>query len=91
MSSLRRNVEANGIGSGVCLVETAVGSQAGAIRFTVGHDTTNRVPIDAMVSRGFSPLVLGANRPTLCLSATSMPAVLACVGHAAEIVLGTEL
>jgi FkbM family methyltransferase len=47
MSSLRRNVEANGIGSRVRLVETAVGSQAGVIRFTVGHDTTNRVATDA--------------------------------------------
>jgi FkbM family methyltransferase len=47
MSSLRRNVEANGIGSRVRLVETAVGSQAGVTRFTVGHDTTNRVATDA--------------------------------------------
>jgi FkbM family methyltransferase len=47
MSSLRRNVEANDIVSRVHLIETAVGSQAGVISFTVGHDTTNRVATDA--------------------------------------------
>jgi FkbM family methyltransferase len=31
----------------VYVVETAVGSHTGVIRFTVGHDTTNRVATDA--------------------------------------------
>lgn len=47
MRSLKRNVEANSIGSRVRLVEMAVGSEAGMIRFTIGHDTTNRVATDA--------------------------------------------
>lgn len=43
MGSLERNVEANRIEDRVTLVEAALGGASGSVRFTVGHDTTNRV------------------------------------------------
>jgi FkbM family methyltransferase len=43
VQSLRRNVEVNGIGERVTVIESAVGSSLGKVRFTVGQDTTNRV------------------------------------------------
>lgn len=47
VQSLKRNVEVNGIGDRVTVIETAVGAEAGAVRFTVGKDTTNRVTGEA--------------------------------------------
>lgn len=41
--SLRRNVEANGIGDRVRVIEAAVGDSEGTIDFTIGQDTTNHV------------------------------------------------
>lgn len=49
VQSLRRNIEANGIGERVTVVENAVGSIAGTLRFTVGQDTTNRVAAEGKV------------------------------------------
>jgi FkbM family methyltransferase len=43
VQSLRRNVDVNDIGDRVTVIEAAVGSIAGTVRFTVGQDTTNRV------------------------------------------------
>ncbi|MGE3914227.1 MAG: FkbM family methyltransferase [Hyphomicrobiaceae bacterium] len=43
VQSLRRNIDINGIGDRVRVVEAAVGAAAGTVRFTVGQDTTNRV------------------------------------------------
>src|SRR5581483_1735884 len=43
MRSLRRNIEANGIGHRVAFVEAALGATPGTARFTVGLDTTNRI------------------------------------------------
>jgi FkbM family methyltransferase len=43
MNALRRNIECNKIEDRVTLVEAAVGAEIGTARFTVGHDTTNRV------------------------------------------------
>lgn len=40
---LRRNVTANGIGDRVRLMQCCVGATSGVVRFSVGHDTTNRV------------------------------------------------
>lgn len=41
--SLRRNIEINGIGDSVTVVEAAVGAAPAMVRFTTGRDTTNRV------------------------------------------------
>src|SRR5262245_26754049 len=41
--SLKRNLEANRIADRVTLIEAALGAAAGIERFTVGHDTTNRI------------------------------------------------
>lgn len=43
VQSLKRNVDMNGIGDRVTVIEAAVGAAAGTVRFTVGQDTTNRV------------------------------------------------
>lgn len=45
--SLARNVETNGIGDRVTIIEAALGAAAGTARFTVGRDTTNRVAASA--------------------------------------------
>jgi FkbM family methyltransferase len=44
--SLKRNIEINNIQDRVTVIEAAVGSAAGTVRFTVGQDTTNRVADD---------------------------------------------
>jgi len=41
--SLQRNIDANGIGDRVAIVQAAVGDRRGRTHFTVGNDTTNRV------------------------------------------------
>ena len=43
LQSLKRNVEANKIGNRTRLIESALGAEAGTVRFTVGQDTTNRI------------------------------------------------
>lgn len=45
VQSLKRNVEANGIGDRVTVIEAALGASPGTVRFTVGQDTTNRVVV----------------------------------------------
>jgi FkbM family methyltransferase len=43
MRSLKRNIEANGFGSRVTLVEAAAGSAPGVALLTTGHDAANRI------------------------------------------------
>lgn len=50
MSALRRNIEVNGIEGRACLVEAALGAQAGTAQFTVGLDTMNRMATEADTS-----------------------------------------
>src|SRR5262245_19358968 len=45
VKSLERNIEANGIAGNVMLVNAALGAIPGTTRFTVGHDTENRVAL----------------------------------------------
>ena len=47
MLFLERNIEANGIGDRVTLVESALGAESGTARFTVGRDTMNRVATES--------------------------------------------
>ena len=42
-AALRRNVEINGIGTRVEVVEAALGAAKGTVAFTVGRDTVNRI------------------------------------------------
>lgn len=68
--SLQRNIEANGIGDRVELVETALGATAGIARFSIGLDTTNRVLDDAFGSTREVQLtsldsIVGDRRPTM--------------------------
>ncbi|PWB84028.1 MAG: FkbM family methyltransferase [Methylocystaceae bacterium] len=43
MEALRRNIRANGKEGQVETVQAALGAAPGVVRFTVGHDTTNRI------------------------------------------------
>jgi FkbM family methyltransferase len=45
MQSLRRNVDANKVSDRVTLVEAAMGSASGTVRFTVGKGTTNQITV----------------------------------------------
>lgn len=47
MAALKRNLEINGIQARVRTAECALGAACGLIRFTTGHDTTNRVATGA--------------------------------------------
>lgn len=47
MSDLRRNIEINNIQERVTTIDAAIGAQEGAVRFTIGRDTVNRVADDA--------------------------------------------
>ena len=49
LRALRRNIESNKIEDRVTVVEAALGSAAGTARFTVGHDTTNRVVMEGEI------------------------------------------
>lgn len=46
VQSLERNVEINGIGDRMSVIEAAAGAAPGTVRFTIGQDTTNRVAAD---------------------------------------------
>lgn len=70
IKALRRNVEANGIGERVRIVEAALGATPGVARFTVGQDTMNHVADDADLNVREVYLrtlddVIGDDRPTL--------------------------
>lgn len=45
-ASLRRNVDINGLGARVDVVQAALGAHDGVVRFTVGHDTMNHIASD---------------------------------------------
>jgi FkbM family methyltransferase len=45
-TSLRRNLELNGVSDQVQIVEAAIGAETGTARFTIGLDTTNRIASD---------------------------------------------
>lgn len=67
---LRRNIEANGIGGRVEVVETALGAASGMARFSVGLDTTNRVMSDLSIASRevtLTPLdaIVGNRKPTM--------------------------
>jgi FkbM family methyltransferase len=67
---LRRNVEVNGIGGCVEIVETALGAQTGVARFSIGNDTTNRIVGNASESSREVRLasldsIVGDRRPTM--------------------------
>lgn len=47
---LRRNVEANGMGDLVEIVEAALGAEHGMARFSIGRDTTNQVVADVSLN-----------------------------------------
>lgn len=67
---LQRNVDANGIGDRVEIVETALGATPGVARFSIGFDTTNRIvtnvsEVSREVRLASLDSIVGDRRPTM--------------------------
>ena len=47
MTSLRRNIDLNGLNGRVVLEQAAVGTEEGEVEFTIGQDTANHVTTES--------------------------------------------
>lgn len=87
-AALRANVEANGLGELVTTINSAIGERAGAVHFTLGLESMNRVAV--ATDAGASLVVPMTTLDSICLGRAPVLAKIDVEGHEREVLRGAQ-